>query len=139
MSKLKVLSDTFNSLIGRSGRHNKALRDITDLLAEIQRFYSIYNLQEESSKFESLLSKIGDAKFDLTNLAYHTRPMIKSSKDIKGEKFSPIIDEILSELENLRRALMNPALRKTHLRKTVSELHKSVTNLRDKLSEIEYK
>ena len=126
-------------MIGRSGRHNKALRDITDLLAEIQRFYSIYNLREESSKFESLLAKIGDAKFDLTNLAYHTRPMIKSSKDIKGEKFSPIIDEILSELENFRRALMNPALRKTHLRKEVSELHKSVTNLRDKLSGIEYK
>ena len=139
MSKLKVLSNTFNSLIGRSGRHNKALRDITDLLAEIQRFYSIYNLQEESPKFESLLANIGDAKFDLTNLAYHTRPMIKTSKDIKGEKISPIIDEILNELEDLRRALMDPALRKTHLRKAISELHKSVTNLRDKLSETEYK
>lgn len=139
MSKLKVLSKTFNSLIGRSGRHNKALRDITDLLAEIQRFYSIYNLQEESPKFESLLANIGYAKLDLTNLAYHTRPTIKTSKDIKGEKLSPIIDEILNELEDLRRALMDPALRKTHLRKAISELHKSVNNLRDKLSEIEYK
>ena len=139
MSKLKVLSDTFNSLTGRSRRHNEALRDITELSAAIQRFYSIYNLQEKSSKFESLLAKIGDAKFDLTNLAYHTRLMIKSSKDIKGETISPIIDEILNELENFRRALMNPALRNTHLRKAVSELHNSMTNLRDKLSGIEYK
>jgi len=138
VGKLKVLSNTFNSLTGRSARHNRALRDITDLLAEIQRFYSIYNLQEGSPKFESLLAKIGYAKFDLTNLAYHTRPMIKTSKDIKGEKISPIIDEISNELEDLRRALMNPALRKTHLRKAISELHKSVTNLQDKLSKIEY-
>ena len=65
--------------------------------------------------------------------------MIKSSKDIKGETISPIIDEILNELENFRRALMNPALRNTHLRKAVSELHNSMTNLRDKLSGIEYK
>lgn len=138
MGKLKVLSNTFNSLTGRSGRHNRALRDITDLLAEIQRFYSIYHLEEESSKFESLLANIGYAKLDLTNLAYHTRPMIKTSKDIKGEKISPIIDEISNELEDLRRALMDPALRKTHLRKAISELHKSVANLQDKLSKIEY-
>ncbi len=139
MSKLKILSNTFNYWTGRSAKHNRALRDITDLLAEIQRFYSIYDLQEESSKFESLLANIGNAKFDLTNLAYHTRPMIKTSKDIKGENISSIIDEILKELEDLRRALMNPALRKTLLRKTMSEFRKSVTNLRDKLSKIEYK
>lgn len=139
MSKLKVLSNTFNSLTGRSARHNRALRGITDLLGEIQRFYSIYNLQEESSRFDSLLANIGYAKLDLTNLAYHTRPMIKTSKDIKGEKVSPIIGEILNELEDLRRALIDPALRKTHLRKAISELNKSVTNLRDTLSEVEYK
>lgn len=139
MSKLKVISNTFNSLTGRSGRHNRALRDIKDLLAEIQRFCSNYNLLEESSNFKSLLENIGNAKFDLTNLIYHVRLMINTSRGVKGVKISPIIEVILNELEDSRRALMNPTLRKTHLQKAISELRESVTNLQDKLSEIEYK
>ena len=139
MEKLKALSNTFNSLTGISGRHNRALRDTTEILTEIQGFYSNYNLQEESPNFKSLLQKIGYAKFDLTNLSYHLRPMIKTAKDIKGVKISQIIDEIANQLEDFRRALMNPALRKSQLKKVVSDLHESLTSLQDKLSETEYK
>ncbi len=139
MEKLKALSNTFNSLTGISGRHNRALRDITEILTEIQGFYSNYNLQEESPNFKSLLQKIGYAKFDLTNLSYHLRPMIKTAKDIKGVKISQIIDEIANQLEDFRRALMNPALRKSQLKKVASDLHESLTSLQDKLSETEYK
>jgi len=139
VEKLKALSNTFNSLTGISGRHNRALRDITEILTEIQGFYSNYNLQEESPNFKSLLQKIGYAKFDLTNLSYHLRPMIKTAKDIKGVKISQIIDEIANQLEDFRRALMNPALRKSQLKKVASDLHESLTSLQDKLSETEYK
>ena len=139
MDKLKTISNTFNSLTGRSGRHNRALRDTTGLLAEIQGFYSNYNLQEKSADLKSLSENIGYAKFDLTNLTHHIRPMIKTSKDITGVKVSPIIEEILNQLEDFRRALINPALRKSHLQKVTSELHESVTSLQDKLSETEYK
>ena len=139
MEKLKALSNTFNSLTGISGRHNRALRDTKEILTEIQGFYSNYNLQEESPNFKSLLTNVGYAKFDLTNLSYHIRPMIKTAKDIKGVKISQIIDEISNQLEDFRRALMNPALRKSQLKKVVSELYESLTNLQDKLSETEYK
>ena len=139
MGKLKAISDTFNSLTGRSERHNRALSDTTELLAELQRFYTSYNLQEESPKFKSLLEKIGYAKFDLTNLTYHIRPMIKTARDIIGVQVSPTMEKILTELEEFRRALMNPALRKAHLRKVISELSESVTSLQDNLSNIEYK
>ncbi len=139
MEKLKALSKTFNSLTGISGRHNRALRDTTEILTEIQGFYSNYNLQEESPNFKSLLQNIGYAKFDLTNLSYHIRPMIKTAKDIKGAKISQTIDEISNQLEDFRRALMNPALRKSQLKKVVSDLHESLTSLHDKLSETEYK
>ncbi len=139
MDKLKAISNTFNSLTGRSGRHNRALRDTTELLAEIQRFYSNYNLPAESPNFKSLLGKIGYAKFDLTNLTYHIRPMVKTAKDIAGIKVSPIMEQILNELEDFRRALINPALRKANLRRVISELHESVSSLQNKLSEIEYK
>jgi len=139
VGKLKAISNTFNSLTGISGRHNRALRDTTDLLAEIQGFYSNYHLLEESPNFKSLLQNIGYAKFDLTNLSYHIRLMIKTAKGIKGVKVSPIIEEIVNELEDFRRALMNPALSKTQLRKVISELHALATKLKDKLSATEYK
>ena len=139
MGKLKVISKTFNSLTGISGRHNRALRDITGFLTEIQGFISNYNLPEEGPNFKSLLGKIGYAKFDLTNLSYHLRPMAKTAKVIKGVKASPIIEEISNELEDFRRALMNPALRKSQLKITIAELLESVNNLQAKLSETEYR
>jgi hypothetical protein len=139
VEKLKAFSKTFNSLTGISGRHNRGLRDITGFLTEIKGFISNYNLQEESPNFKSLLGKIGYAKFDLTNLSYHLRPMVKTAKVIKGVKTSPIIEEISNELEDFRRALMNPALRKSQLKITIAELLESVNNLQAKLSETEYR
>ena len=139
MGKLKVISNTFNSLTGRSGRHNKALRETTDLLDEIQGFYSNYKLQAENPDLESLMENIGYAKFDLTNLTYHIRPMVETAKDIIGVKVSPTMKQILSQIEDFRRALMAPALRRTQLREAISELHESVADVQNKLSEIEYK
>ncbi len=139
MGKLKALSNTFNSLTGISGRHNRALRETNEFLAKIQDFYSNYNLPEESPDFKSLLEKIGYAKLDLTNLAYHLRPIIKTVKDIKGVQISQIMEETLSRLEDFRRALTNPALRKAELQEVISELHESVTSLQQKLAELEYK
>ncbi len=139
MGKLKVISNTFNSLTGRSGRHNKALRETTDLLDEIQGFYSNYKLQAESPDLKPLMENIGYAKFDLTDLTYHIRPMVGTSKDIIGVKVSPVMKQILNQIEDFRRALMAPALRRTQLREAISELHESVADVQHKLSEIEYK
>ena len=139
MGKLKALSNTFNSLTGISSRHNRALSDTNEFLAKIQGFYSNYKLTEESPHFKSLLEKIGYAKFDLTNLAYHLRPIVKTVKDIKGVKVSEIMEDILNKLEDFRRALTAPALRKAQLQEVISELHDSVNNLQAKLSEIEFK
>ena len=139
MGKIKAISDTFSSLTGISGRHNRALQETADFLKEIQRFYASYNLTEESPSFKSLMEKIGYAKFDLTNLTYHIRPLIKTAGDIRGVKASPLMENILNQLEDFRRALMNPAMRRAQLKKIIADLHESVTALQDKLAEIEYK
>ena len=139
MGKLKAFSDTFNSLTGISGRHNRALRDTTEFLDGIQGFISNYALGEESNNLKPLLEKIGYAKFDLTNLAHHLRPMIKPARDIKGVQVSQIMEELLNDLENFRRALTDPALRQSQLQEIISELNESVASLQGKLAEIEYK
>lgn len=109
------------------------------MLDEIQGFYSNYKLQAESPDLKSLMENIGYAKFDLTDLTYHIRPMVETAKDIIGVKASPAMKQILSQIEDFRRALMAPALRRTQLREAISELHESVADVQHKLSEIEYK
>lgn len=139
MGRLKGLLDTFNSLTGRSWRHNKALRDIAEWSATIQEFFTEYNLQEEGSNFDSILENIGEVKFDLTTITFRARGIIKTAQNIKGVNISPLINEIIDELEDVRRALINPALGRTILIKVIPELRNSFKKLQDAISEIEYK
>ena len=139
MGGLKGLLDTYNSLTGRSGRHNNALRDVTEWLATIQEFLKEYDLQEEGSNLDSILENIGKVKFELTTTKYRSSGIIKTASNIKGLKISPLISEIVDELEDFRRALINPALGHTILIKVISELRNSFEKLRDAISQIEYK
>ena len=139
MGGLKGLLDTYNSLTGRSGRHNNALRDVTEWLATIQEFLKEYDLQEEGSNLDSILENIGKVKFELTTTIYRSSGIIKTASNIKSLKISPLISEIVDELEDFRRALINPALGHTILIKVISELRNSFEKLRDAISQIEYK
>ena len=139
MGKLTVLWDTFNSLTGRRKRHNRALRDVTDWSAAIQEFLSRYNLQEGSSNFDSIFENIGEAKFDLTTITYRTREIVKTAKNVKGTRISPLIEEILDDLEDTRRALINPALASATLSKDIPKVYESLKKLQDAISDIEYK
>ncbi|MFQ5996343.1 MAG: hypothetical protein ACE5KP_01790 [Dehalococcoidales bacterium] len=126
-------------MTGRSRRHNRAIRDVTDWAGTIQEFFARYNLQEGSTNFDSILENIGEAKFDLTTITYRTREVIKTAKNIKGTSISPLIEEILHKLEDIRRALINPALSSAVIRRLIPELYESFAKLQDAISEIEYK
>jgi len=139
VGKLTVLLDTFNSLTGRRKRHNRALRDVTDWSAAIQEFLSRYNLQEGSSNFDSIFENIGEVKFDLTTITYRTREIVKTAKNVKGTRISPLIEEILDDLEDTRRALINPALASATLSKDIPKVYESLKKLQDAISDIEYK
>ena len=139
MGKLTVLLDTFNSLTGRRKRHNRALRDVTDWSAAIQEFLSRYNLQEGSSNFDSIFENIGEVKFDLTTITYRTREIVKTAKNVIGTRISPLIEEILGDLEDTRRALINPALASAILSKDIPRVYESLKKLQDAISDIEYK
>jgi len=136
---LKGLLDTCSALTGRSGRHNKALRDVTEWLETIQKFTTEYNLQKEDPNLDSVLDNIGKAKFELTNIKYRAGGIIKTAPNIKGLKASPLINEIIDELDDFRRALINPSLGHTVLVRVIPELRNSLKNIQDAMSKIEYK
>ena len=139
MGRLKGLLDTFISLTGRSRRHNKALRDVTEWLATLQEFFTKYNLPEAGSNLDPILENMGEANFELTNIKYRAHGIIKTAPNIKGSKISPLINEIIDELDGVRRAFINLAFDHTILIKVIAELQNSFKKLQDAISEIEYR
>lgn len=139
MGKVTNFLDRIDSFTGRNSRHNRALRGVTEFSAAIQEFLVRYDLPEESSRFDTLLKNVGLAKFDLTAIAYRGRTLDKTAKRIKGTKISPLIKAIISDLENVRRALITPDLGSAVLEKVLPKLGQSLSELQDAISGIEYK
>ena len=139
MGKVTNFLDRIDSFTGRNRRHNRALRGVTEFSAAIQEFLARYDLPEESSRFDTLLKNVGLAKFDLTAIAYRGRTLDKTAKRIKGTKISPLIKAIISDLENVRRALITPDLGSAVLEKVIPKLGQSLSELQDAISGIEYK
>jgi hypothetical protein len=139
VGKLTRIVHTFNALTGISGRHDKALRDVSEWTARVQDILSQYNLLEEGSRFDQLLQKAGEAKIDLTSLTYNGHPMIKTAQAIRGTKVSPLVGEVVEGLEEVRRALINPSFSQQSLAREMPRLRESFQELQDTLSKIEYR
>ena len=136
MGKLRAFLDTFNSLTGISARHNIALRDAKDWAESVQQFLSAYNL-DGSGISDSLNEKLGEIKIELVTVTHRGRPLIKTAKNIRGKKVSPIIKETITGLETLRITLINPYRNDEMLSKDMLILCTSFNKLQSTLSEIE--
>lgn len=138
MGELTGLLDILiNLFTKRDERHNRALRDIMDLSRDIAEFFVKYNLQEKNSAFRLTPENMGQAKVAVITIAYKTRTRIKIAKDIKSKNLPPLLEEVHSDLEMVKRALFNPTLGNAVLDEVVSKLHKSFKQLINEASNIE--
>jgi hypothetical protein len=103
----------------------------------VQKFLTLYDLYG-SPNFDSLSKNIGEAKFDLTAIAHKARPLIHTAKNIKSPQVSPLITELSTSVENLRRALIVPSIHDEELSEVVQRLLASFEKLQDALSAAEY-
>jgi hypothetical protein len=138
MSKLKAISRTFSRLSGKTARYNRTLRSIKDWAVTVQDWLTTYGVHE-GSDFSTLLKNTGDAKFDLTAIAFKGRPLIGEAAQIKEKAIATLVADIVVEVERLRRYLMNPSMQLESLRKGIPDLRSLFETLQHLLANTEYR
>jgi len=136
MRIIKWIAKLWDLLTGRSAYHNWALRHVNDWADTVKKFLSGYQLQGGPG-VDFLIENFTEANVDLISMAYKGNSLIKTASKIRGGQVSPLLVKVVDEIENTRRALMNPALRSTVLPEVVSRLRLSFQKLQEKLSTIE--
>ena len=137
MKFIKIIINLWNFLTGRTARHNRALRHVRDWAAAVQKFLSDYRLYG-TSDIGFLLGNTRQANFDLTALTHKGNALIQPAAQIRNAQVSPLLTKVVDEIENMRRALMNPALRSTRAPEVASRLRISFEKLQEKLVVIEF-
>jgi len=139
MGKLTKVVNTFNNLTGVNGRHNKALSEVSEWTTRVQDVLSRYGLLETGADFDALLQKVGEAKVDLTSLTYNGHTVVRTARAIRSAEVSPLVGKVVEELEEVRRALINPSFIKVGLEKSVPGLQTSFQEMQSTLSRLEYR
>ena len=135
MSKKESISSMFNVVTGASGRHNKALHEVDDWAATVQKFLNTYELFGSPS-YTLLMDNVGSAKFDLTGIAYNGRPVIDTARKIKGSDVSAMVSEIIAGVETLRRFLIHPDKQEEKVNDSVNSLRASYEKLKETISQM---
>jgi hypothetical protein len=135
---MNKMGSMFNRLTGAAARHNRALVDVKDWAATVEKFLVGYGLIDEDSDLGLLLGNGGDAKFDLTGIAYTGRGLTARCREVKDKRVAPLVAGIVKNVENIRRYLMNPTIQLERLTETVAVLRTFFQTLNATLAEIEY-
>jgi hypothetical protein len=132
------MGSIFNRMTGVAARHNRALGEVKDWASVVERFLVGYGLMEDGSDLGLMLGNSGDAKFDLTGIAYTGRGLTARSGEIRDKRVAPLLAVMVNNVENIRRYLMTPSIQAENLAEKVAELRASFQTFRAVLAEIEY-
>ncbi len=133
---MRIIIDILNWFTGKSARHNRALRDVRDWADTVQKFLVDYQLQGGPDT-GILADNISQANFDLIAMSHKGNNLAAAATRISHARISPLLIQVIGEIENTRRAMMNPSLRSTTLPEVVSRLCVSYEKLRGKISAID--
>lgn len=136
LNRLRIIPDILNWLTGKSARHNRALRDIRDWADTVEKFIADYKLRD-SMDAGILAGNVSQANFDLIALSHKGNNLAAAANRISQPEISPLLIQVIGEIENTRRALMNPTFRTTTLPGVVSRLCVSFEKFQDRLSKID--
>ena len=134
-----VLDKLVNFFTRRNERHNYALNETRGLVQDIEEFLTKYAPKDEKNDFGLISENIGKAQFELIAIEYKIRIKIKIAKKIRGKYITPLLQEVHSDVELVKRAILNPTLGNTMLVSRLTKLYESFENLNEVISYIEYR
>ncbi|MFC1995721.1 hypothetical protein ACFLVM_02460 [Chloroflexota bacterium] len=98
-----------------------------------------YDLHEEDSNLGTMLENVGKVRLELIRITYRARGITQIARKVKNVKVLPLVNEIIDELEDFGRELINLDFNQSELIKTIPRIRNSLLELKDVISEIEYK
>ena len=133
MAKLESFIRIVNVFTGAATRHNRALREIRDLIKELSDFLTEFGVSKK------VFGNVVKARIDISTLMYKIRKSEKAFGHIKSKKLMPLLLDVYNNLENVRVDVYNPQKGKVALDKNLSNLNASLEALTSAVSEIEFK
>ena len=133
MARLKGFFEVVNTVTGSTVRHNRALKEIKELLGALKDFLETY--RTPADVFENL----GVARTEVTTLMYQLRVKGKTFRNIKAKRLMPLISDVYRSLESARVDIYNPQKGRFGLTESLSNLNASFQALADAISGIEFR
>ena len=118
---------------GWNSRHNRALREITDLSHAIEEFVVTYKRPVD------VFENIGQARIDVTSITYQMRTKMKAAKHIRGKRLAPLVDQLCYNLEMVKEDIYTTRRGSILLDEDLSKLNSSLRTLTHSISDVGYK
>lgn len=123
----------------KNQRHNRALRDMLDLVKNIESFCAKYRLQDELSDFKTVFASIGETRIDATEVTYRIMRALRIVRLIDSKSLPALLLEVYNDFEELKRSLYTRTLGGKVLKERVLKLDASFGNMLAEIAKIEYK
>jgi len=137
--RISISGKLVNWFTMKNQRHNRALRDMLDLVKTIENYCEKYRLQDELSDFQTVFASIGEARIDATEVTYRIMRILRVVKLIDSKGLPALLLEVYNDFEELKRSLYTRTLGSKVLGERVLKLNTSFENMLTEISKIEYK
>ncbi|MFC2041658.1 hypothetical protein ACFLTY_05010 [Chloroflexota bacterium] len=133
MGKKESLVQIVDTITGAGIRHNRALKEIRDVLDALGEFLNKYSAPADV--FENIVP----ARVDVSTLMYRIRTRKKVFRNIKEKRLTQLLGEVYDRLEGVRVDIFNPKKGGWTLKDSLSKLRDSFQVLIKVISEIGYR
>lgn len=120
----------------RDDLHNAALAQIDIWEAELDQFFTRYNLTEPTHDFRLMFLDLADTRSEVTRIKSRTCTMSRLARNIRGKYFSSGFKEILEAVEELDELWAGTRFDDKEIADCVDKLRESFELVKDTLSDV---
>ena len=120
----------------RDDLHNAALAQIDIWEAELDQFFTRYNLIEPTHDFRLMFLDLADTRSEVTRIKSLTRTISRLARNIRGKDFSSGFKEVLEVAEELDELWAGTRFDDKEIADCVDKLRESFELIKNTLSDV---